>query len=108
MRETVKTQASELHKHLKKSHRNKIFKNLSNDCGVSIPIGEASNDLFSEEHQKNIDEFLERELGRDSLARYIYAESARKHKIAQRVGVRQVRHCPLTIRLGILVCGKME
>ena len=52
-------------------------------------------------------EVLRKEVSKDSLAHYVFAESVRKHKVAKDIGKTSVRHCPLTIRLAILVRSKM-
>jgi len=91
---------------LKESHRKKMFKKLSHDGGVTIRVDENSAFIFSKEHQKNDNELLDKEVSKDSLAHYVFAESVRKLKIAASIGANLLRHCPLTIR-GILVRSKM-
>ena len=91
---------------LQEKHRRKVFKRMSHDNGVNVPA-QTSKFLFEDEHKANVTNFLDAELGKDSIAAYVYAESCRKHKIAEQIGRNQVRHCPLTIRLGILIRAKM-
>ena len=43
----------------------------------------------------------QKEVTNSSLAKYIVAESFRKHKIAQESGVTSVRHCMLCVRMGL-------
>ena len=52
-------------------------------------------------------EVLRKEVSKDSLAHYVIAESVRRHKVANNIGKTAVRHCPLTMRLAILVRSKM-
>ena len=72
-----------------------------------MPVDVSTSFVFNDEHKANVEAFLEKELGRDSLAAYVFSESVRKHKIASEIGESQVRHCPLSIRLGIIVHAKM-
>ena len=74
---------------------------------MSVAINASSDEIFSDDVANNIDVFLAEEVSKDSLARYVFMESVRKHKIAKASGVRSVKHCPIAIRLGALVRGKM-
>ena len=38
----------------------------------------------------------------------VFLESVKKHKVARDSGVTSVRYCPIAIRLGALIRGKME
>ena len=92
---------------MRDNHRHKVFKYVSHTNGVSIPINKESNFIYSKENQKNVDKFLDKEVGSDIISAYVFPESVRKHEIARKIGAQQVRHCGLTTRLGILVRGKL-
>ena len=99
-------QAEEI-KALKSSYRAKLFKKMSHNEGVSVELNGSSDLIFNDDVAANMEEFLSQEVSKDSLALYVFKESVRKHKIAKASGVRAVRHCPLAIRLGALIRGKM-
>ena len=92
---------------LRGSYRGKLFRKWSHRNGVSVAINASSDTIFSDDVANNIDVFLVEEVSKDSLTRYVFMESLRKHKLAKASGVRSVNHCPIAIRLSALVCGKM-
>ena len=67
----------------------------------------SADEIFNDEVANNMSTFLSQEVSRDSLARYVFIESVKNHKIAKASGVRSVRHCPIAIRLGALIRDKM-
>ena len=94
-------------KKLRKSYRGKLFTEWSHRNGVSVAVNSCSGEIFSDEMARNVDVFLAEEVSKDSLARYVFMESVNKHKIAKKNGASSVRHCPIAIRLGAYVRGKM-
>ena len=62
-------------------------------------MNEASVSIFSDEVASNLDTFLSEDVTKSSLAKYVFLESFKKHKVARDSGVTSVRHCPITIRL---------
>ena len=71
-------------------------------------MNKASNSIFSDKVASNLDVFLSEDVTNISLARCIFLESAKKHKVACVSGITSVTHCPLVIMLGALVRGKMR
>ena len=94
-------------KTLQQSYRAKLFKKMSHDEGVAVEVNESSDYIFNDDVTNNMENFLAEEVSKDSLAYYVFTESVRKHKIAKETGKRSVRHCPIAIRLGALIRGKM-
>jgi hypothetical protein len=108
MKEKLELQAKKLKRASDTTrYREKLFKKLSGEGGVDIPINDNSNFIFSPEMSQNVEQFMAKEVSRGSVASYIFSESVRKHQQALRSGAKSVRHCPLTIRLGILIRSKM-
>ena len=70
-------------------------------------MNEASNSIFSDEVVSNLDTFLSEDVTKSSLAKCVFLESVKTHKVTFALGVTSVRDCPIAIRLGALIRGKM-
>ena len=93
MLEKLDMVTANLHK-LQKKYYKKIAARLMNATSCNFPINEHTNDLFDEQHMTHYTEFINStEVTNSTLAKYIIAESFRKHKIARESGVTAVRHC---------------
>lgn len=106
MKEKIDMQHDKLKKK-RDSSRHKLFKRLSDEGGVEVPMNDGLSTIFSDGTKNNMSKFMSEEVSRNSVAGYIFAESVRKHKKALESGARSIRHCPLTIRFGILIRSKM-
>ena len=88
---------------MRNAKRNRICKRLMDEEGVSVPVNESSSNFFGEDMLPHLEEFLSKDVLKDSLAAYIMRESIRNHQLAKEKGRKAIRHCPLFIRLGLIV-----
>ena len=66
-----------------------------------------ANDIFNDDVEEEVNKFLSQKVSKDSVAQYTFARSMHNHKVAKEKGASAVRHCPLMIWLGCLVCETM-
>ena len=99
-------QAEKIHS-LRSSYHGKLYRKWSHRHGVSVHMNEASDSIFSDEVAANVVTFLSEDVTKSSVAKYVFLESVRKHKVARASGVTSVNHCPIAVRLGALIRGKM-
>lgn len=101
--ERMQMYAAQVHS-LQQKYYEKVTKKLMDSTGIEMPINEQTNELF---HQKNMDHYIKfiraDTVTNSTLAEYIVGESFRKHNQARERGSTSVRHCPLTIRLGMML-----
>lgn len=85
-----------------------LYKGLSGKKnGISMPVNAMTNSIFSYENTPHLAKFLGEEVSKDSLAQYLWAEACRKQEVARISGRTAVRHCPVFLRLGIVIRKKM-
>ena len=70
-------------------------------------MNEASDSIFSDKVASNLDTLLSEDMTKSSLAKYVFLESVKKHKVTCAPGVTSVRYCPVAIRFGALIRCKM-
>ena len=86
----------------------KLHLNLSgNNDGVSVPINATSNLIFQHNNTEHLAKFLGEDISKDSVAQYMWSEACRKHQVAMKSGATAVSHCPIFIRLGLVIRKKM-
>ena len=101
LNQKIESQAESIQK-LRGSYRGKLYRKWSHHNGVSVKTNSNSDAIFSDEVASNVEAFLSETVSKDSLSKYVFMKSVRKHKIAKTNGVCSVNHCPLAIRLDAL------
>ncbi|EJK64027.1 hypothetical protein THAOC_15281 [Thalassiosira oceanica] len=91
------------------SRRDQALARLEEETGVDVLISTDNDLIFNEKNlEKARQVFVEKnDLSHNSIAEYAFEQSVAKHIRAKRSGAKSVRHCPLMIRLGAIICQKM-
>ena len=84
--------------------RDKVINELQKSTGIDVKDNKHSDFIFNDDVEKANKKFLEKNIGKDSIAEYDFTRAYHNHRIAKKKGVTSIRHCPLMICLGAIVC----